>query len=226
MLIHNKSLSVPVDIEQAPFACHFSWLSGLCSLSCHAGFVPNTSDDEGLYSFQRQPEAAKFNLRMLWTAMGSLFNDSRRYEWEWFLTHFAEDYFCMHTSSPQYLYVAPIQYVHPTLTSSVDIKRSSARRLWWFFHLACHCLERCLLLDLLSLCFGAILYYVLFCSVLSLCRSYKVLTSFDDVFHKKWVWSHDYDCLVLSEYILVHFCICIWDYGSILLVFSRVTCTF
>ncbi|XP_065199333.1 protein adenylyltransferase SelO, mitochondrial-like [Sycon ciliatum] len=39
--------------------------------------VPNTSDDEGLYQFQNQPNAAKFNLHQLWQALGTLFNDSR-----------------------------------------------------------------------------------------------------------------------------------------------------
>ena len=41
------------------------------------GYVPNTSDDEGRYSFENQPEAGYFNLEKLMIAMSSLIFQKR-----------------------------------------------------------------------------------------------------------------------------------------------------
>lgn len=41
------------------------------------GYIPNTSDDEGRYSFNNQPEIGYFNLEKLMIAMSSLLFQKR-----------------------------------------------------------------------------------------------------------------------------------------------------
>ena len=41
------------------------------------GYIPNTSDDEGRYSFKNQPEVGYFNLEKLMIAMSSLLFQKR-----------------------------------------------------------------------------------------------------------------------------------------------------
>ena len=44
---------------------------------CFTEFVPNTSDDEGRYSYENQPDVGYFNLNKLRLALASLMDDKR-----------------------------------------------------------------------------------------------------------------------------------------------------